>query len=202
MIGDSRPWDSATPEDQDYSDYLMDRNVLFEVLPISHPAYLLLRKIFFTRPECRPSLAAIRTEVLSLDTFFLTNEEAVGCGWVERMEKQMRRKLRAREAAPSSSRRSSKTSSGSDCFKTRSLGSSSVSRYSTGSSTSAFDSSSAESSDSPVTPPAPVDKVVRTKGKGKANPLVLLSRVPTAHGQTFQSQLPPHTLRGFMRTTR
>ena len=202
MIGDSRPGDSATPEDQVYSDYLMDRNVLFEMLPISHPAYLLLRKIFSTRPECRPSLSAIRTEVLALDTFFLTNEEAVGCGWVERMEKQMRRKLRARESAPSSSHRSSKTSSGSDCFKTRSLGSSSVSRYSTGSSTSAFDSSSAKSSESPVTTQAPATKVVRTMGKGKASRLVLLSRVPTAHGQTFQSQLPPLALKGFMRMTR
>jgi serine/threonine protein kinase len=183
MIGDSRPWNLATLEDRDYSDYLMDRNVLFEMLPISHPAYLLLRKIFSIRPECRPSLGAIRTEVLALDTFFLTNEEAVGCGWVERMEKQMRRKLRAREAAAPSSVRSSKTSSGSDCFKTCSLGSSSVSRYSTGSSTSAFDSSSDESSEAPVTPPAPAAKGLRTTGK--ASRLVLLPCVAAAHGQTF-----------------
>ena len=117
-----------------------------------------------------------------MDTFFLTNEEALGCGWVERMEKQMMRKMRAREAAARLSDRFSKTSSGSDCFKTCSLGSSSVSRYSTGSSTSAFDSSSTESSASPVTPPAPVVEAVRTKDK--AGRLVLLPRVAAARWQT------------------
>jgi hypothetical protein len=184
MIGNTRPWKLATPEDRDYSDYLMNRDVLFDMLPISHPAYLLLRKIFSTKPEHRPSLSAIRMEVLAMDTFFLTNEEALGCGWVERMEKQMMRKMRAaREAAARLSGRSSKTSSGSDCFKTCSLGSSSASRYSTGSSTSAFDSSSAESSESPVTPPAPVAEVVRTMDK--AGRLVLPPRVAAARWQTF-----------------
>jgi hypothetical protein len=82
-------------EDKDFSDYLMDRTVLFDRLPVSHTAYLLLRKIFSTKPERRPSLSAIRAEVLTMDTFFLSDEEAVGCGWVERMDKQMQRKIRA-----------------------------------------------------------------------------------------------------------
>jgi hypothetical protein len=73
----------------------MDRTVLFDRLPVSHTAYLLLRKIFSTKPERRPSLSAIRAEVLTMDTFFLSDEEAVGCGWVERMDKQMQRKIRA-----------------------------------------------------------------------------------------------------------
>ncbi len=95
MIGNARPWSQATPEDSDYSDYLMDRTVLFDMLPVSHTAYLLLRKIFSTKPEQRPSLAAIRTEVLAMDTFVLTDQEAAGCG-ADRIEKQMLRKMRAR----------------------------------------------------------------------------------------------------------
>ncbi|KAH9016888.1 kinase-like domain-containing protein [Lactarius hengduanensis] len=86
MIGNVRPWSLATPEDSDYSHYLMERTVLFEKLPVSHTAYLLLRKIFSTKPELRPSLAAIRTEVLAMDTFFLTDSEAGNCGWGDRIE--------------------------------------------------------------------------------------------------------------------
>jgi serine/threonine protein kinase len=46
MIAGVRPWWMATPEDKDYSDYLMDRTVLFDMLPVSNSAYLLLRSIF------------------------------------------------------------------------------------------------------------------------------------------------------------
>jgi hypothetical protein len=43
-----------------------------------------------------------------MDTFSLSDEEAVGCGWVERMDKQMqRKKMCERRAAAKSSRRSS-----------------------------------------------------------------------------------------------
>ena len=180
MIGNTRPWSLATPEDKDYSDYLMDRTVLFDMLPVSQSGYMLLKKIFSARPEQRPSLAAIRAEVLAMDTFFLTSAEAARCGWADSMEKQMLRKIRARgavaAAAPSSS------SARSDSFETCSLGSSSASRYSSGSSSSAFDSSSAESSDLPATPPAPVAEVVRTLGK--ASRLVLFPRVDAMHWQT------------------
>ncbi|KAF8272954.1 hypothetical protein EI94DRAFT_1697074 [Lactarius quietus] len=130
MIGNIRPWSLAVPEDKNYSAYLMDRTALFDMLPVSHGAYQLLHKIFSTNPERRPSLAAIRAEMLAMDTFFLTDVEAAGCGWAERMEKQMMRKMRARGAAAPSSRRSSETSSRSDSFETCSLGSSSASRYS------------------------------------------------------------------------
>jgi serine/threonine protein kinase len=192
MIGNARPWSLATPENSDYSDYLMDRTVLFDMLPVSHTAYLLLRKIFSIKAELRPSLAAIRAEVLAMDTFFLTDEEAAACGWTERLEKQMMRKVRARGAAtpPSKlevpqareSRRSSETSSATYRFETCSLGSSSASRYSNGSSTSAFDSSSAESSELPATPPAPAAEAIRSMDK--ASRLVPIPRVGAAHWQT------------------
>ncbi|KAH8984154.1 kinase-like domain-containing protein [Lactarius hatsudake] len=184
MIGNVRPWSLATPEDSDYSYYLMNRTVLFDKLPVSHSAYLLLRKIFSTKPELRPSLAAIRTEVLAMDTFFLTSSEAGNCGWGDRMEKQKLRKLRARGVVSPPSRHSSAdtSSSGSYRFETCSLGSSSGSRYSCGSSSSAFDSSSGESIELPATPPAPVAEVIRTMDKASRS--VLVQRVVAAHWQT------------------
>ncbi|KAF8263537.1 kinase-like domain-containing protein [Lactarius quietus] len=182
MIGNVRPWSMAIPQDREYSDYLMDRTVLFDMLPVSHTAYLLLRKIFSTKPDLRPSLAAIRSEVLAMDSFFLNDIEAADCGWVERMEKQMMCKIRARGPVAPHPRRSSNTSAGSDCFETCSLGSSSASRYSSGPSTSAFDSSSAESTDMPATPPAPAAEFVRTVEKPSR--LVLVPRVAAAHWQS------------------
>ncbi|KAI0301725.1 kinase-like domain-containing protein, partial [Multifurca ochricompacta] len=75
MIANVRPWKTASPEARDFNDYITNRAILLEILPISHAAYLLLRKLFSTKPEQRPSLSAIRVEVLSIDTFFLSNEE-------------------------------------------------------------------------------------------------------------------------------
>ena len=160
LIGNVRPWVVASPEDRDYSDYKMDRTILYDVLPVSHQAYLLLRKIFSTTPELRPSLAAIRTEVLAIDTFFLSEAEAAKSGWTRRLEIMMMQKIRARRAdtidAP---HRSSETSSGS-YYKSFTDASSSASRYSSGSSSSAFEPSSAESSLLPVTPPAPAVEAI------------------------------------------
>ena len=111
MIGNVRHWSQATPEDNDYS-YLMDRTVLFDMLPVSHSAYL-LRKILSTKAQLRPSLAAIRADVLAMDTFFLSEAEAASFGWADRMEKLKMRKSRAARGVVMrmSSRRSSETSS-------------------------------------------------------------------------------------------
>lgn len=176
MIANVRPWWEATTEDKDYSDYLMDRAVLFDTLPVSNAAYLLLRKIFSPKPERRPSLATIREEVLAVDTFFLTDAEAAKYGWADRLEKKMLRKMRA-YGAGAVTRRSSETSSSSGSFETCSLESSSASRNSTGSSTSALDSSSAESSELPATPPPAA--VVRTMDK--TSRVMLVPRVAVAH---------------------
>ena len=152
MIADVRPWVVASPEDKDFNDYLMDRAILLDVLPVSDGAYSLLTKIFSPRPERRPSLDEIRKEVLAMDTFFLTDREAAICGWADRLEKKLQRKMRKCCGVPSmSSRRSDETSSESYYPPT----SSSASRNSFGSSSSAFESISLESSAAPVTPPAP-----------------------------------------------
>jgi hypothetical protein len=49
----------------------VDRTILYGVLPVLNVAYT-LTKIFSARPESLPSLAAIREEVLVIDTLFLT----------------------------------------------------------------------------------------------------------------------------------
>jgi hypothetical protein len=127
---------------------MMDRTILFDVLPVSHPAYLLLRKIFSTKAERRPSLAAIRLEVLAMDTFFLTEEEGAESGWTERLEKMMMKKKRLGGGACTEA---SRWSSGSSETSSES----SESCYSCGSSSSAFESNSSEWSQVPLTPPAP-----------------------------------------------
>lgn len=168
MIFNVRPWTLACPEDRDYRDFLMDRAILLDILPVSDATYSLFTKIFSPRPEFRPSLDEIRREVLAMDTFFLTDREAAICGWADRLEKKLQRKLGKKCGVPSqlSSRCSDETSSGS-CYPPTSASSfSSASCNSSGSSSSAFESVSLESSSAPVTPPAPaveafysVDKV-------------------------------------------
>ena len=60
MIANVRPWTVASPEDRSYTEYLVDRTMLYDMLPISDGAYTLFTKIFSSRPECRPSLAVLR----------------------------------------------------------------------------------------------------------------------------------------------
>jgi hypothetical protein len=93
MIANVCPWKFASPEDRDYSEYLGDRTTLYEMLPISDAAYTLLTKIFSTWPSQRPSLAAIREELLAVDTFFVSDGEAARWGWKESVEKKLLRKM-------------------------------------------------------------------------------------------------------------
>ena len=150
MIANVHPWKFASPEDRDYSKFLMDRTMLYDMLPISDAAYTLLMKIFSSRPECRPSLAAMREEVLAIDTFFVSDREAAIWGWKEGVEKKLLRKMGKIGMSSAPLRRSDETSSGSFYSVTSS---SSASVYSCGSSSSAFESNSSRSSPLPVTPP-------------------------------------------------
>ena len=159
MIANVRPWKFASPEDRDYSDFLMDRTILYDMLPISDAAYTLLTKIFSSRPECRPSLAAMREEVLAMDTFFVSDREAAIWGRKGGVEKKSLRKMGKIGKSSASLRHSDETSSGSFYSVTSS---SSASVYSCGSSSSAFESSSSRSSPLPITPPAKAVELFRT----------------------------------------
>ena len=152
MIANARPWHVASPEDRDFKDYLMDRAILLDILPVSDDAYSLFTKIFSPRPERRLSLDDIRAEVLAMDTFFLTDREAFTCGWAGRLKEKMQRKM-GKCGVPSIPSRRSESSSG--WYLNSSEDSSSGSHYSSGSSSSAFNSTSLESSAPPATPPAP-----------------------------------------------
>ncbi|KAH9976316.1 kinase-like domain-containing protein [Lactifluus volemus] len=157
MISNIRLWEKIPPDSSygdyignrhiDYImnrrvDYILHRHVLFDILPISYSAYVLLRDIFSTIsvPKLRPSLADIRKEVMEIDTFFITEQQATHSrrwrGWPERT---MEQKIKACEENVDAFCRSSET------------------RYSCGSSSSggrAFESSSAERRDVPLLPPA------------------------------------------------
>ena len=152
MIANVRPWTLASPEDRDYNDFLVDRTILYDALPVSDAAYTLLTKMFSSQPERRPSLAAIREEVLGMDTFFLNDAEAARWGWGGRIEKKLLRKMGKIGMPIASSGHSSETSSGS--FYSGTSPSSSVSCYSTGSSSSGMELNSSESSYFPITPPS------------------------------------------------
>jgi hypothetical protein len=155
MIANVRPWSSACPEDRDYSGYLMDHAALLDVLPVSDAAYSLLIQIFTPIPEFRPSLDEIRRQVLAMDTFFLTEREAAICGWADRLEKRLRRKM---VKCSTSSEESS--CCGPYSTSTCTSNSSSASYNSSGSSSSAFESISLASSPLlPVTPPAPAVEI-------------------------------------------
>jgi hypothetical protein len=116
--------------------------MLYKMLPISDAAYTLLTKIFSTQPSQRLSLAAMRDEVLAVDTFFVSDGEAARWGWKERVENKLLRKM-GKIGRSSGSSGCSETSSGSFYSGTSS---SSASLYSCGSSSSAFESV-------PITPP-------------------------------------------------
>jgi hypothetical protein len=153
MIANVRPWSSASPEDQDYSGYLMDHATLLDILPVSDAAYSLLIQIFSPIPEYRPSLNDIRRHVLAMDTFFLTESEATSCGWADRLEKRLRWKMG--KSIPSTS--DVDTSCSGPCTSTCT----SASYNSSGSSSSAFESISLGSSPLlPVTPPAPAVEIL------------------------------------------
>ena len=84
----------ASPEDRDYNNYLLNHSILFDTLLISDATYALLTTIFSPRPECRPSLAEIRAEVLATDTFFPSDDDASVYGLTERMKKRTMAKCR------------------------------------------------------------------------------------------------------------
>lgn len=170
MVANIRPWSLASPEDRDYKSYLVDRSILFDTLLISDATYALLTKIFSPRPECRPSLAEIRAEVLAMDSFFPTDDDAALFGWSERIEKKTSAKCRI------PSRPSDETSSGS-CYSCTSC--TSASCNSSGSSSSAFESISLESGPSPATPPAPAVEFVHG-GKKAPSSLGLGLRITVA----------------------
>lgn len=64
--------------------FLLEQDYLYEMLPISRGANVLLRKIFAYDSSERITLSALRKEIVALDTFFMTNDELARAGQVVR----------------------------------------------------------------------------------------------------------------------
>ncbi|KAJ7068383.1 serine/threonine protein kinase, negative regulator of sexual conjugation and meiosis [Mycena amicta] len=77
MISGRNPWRTAQPTDDCFAAYLEDRDFLFKSLPISRQANALLKLVFNQEPLSRPSIANIRSAVVAMKTFFMTDEELV-----------------------------------------------------------------------------------------------------------------------------
>ncbi|THH20154.1 hypothetical protein EW146_g1166 [Bondarzewia mesenterica] len=75
MLTGRLPWDAASFKNECFVEYLSDRDCLRCIFPISREADDLLHRILALNPLCRISLAEMRSEVLKMKTFFLTDGE-------------------------------------------------------------------------------------------------------------------------------
>ncbi|KAI0320667.1 kinase-like domain-containing protein [Amylostereum chailletii] len=75
MITGRSPWRSAVCKDDCFAAYLHDPNFLRDMLPISKPACVLLRRILAFNPFSRISLSQLRAEIKKIDTFFMSGED-------------------------------------------------------------------------------------------------------------------------------
>ncbi|TNY18928.1 kinase-like domain-containing protein [Rhodotorula diobovata] len=69
------PWKQACPSDETFCAYLGNPDFLRSILPISEHTNRILKRIFALNPQARISLADLRREILSVDTFVMSENE-------------------------------------------------------------------------------------------------------------------------------
>ncbi|PCH45063.1 kinase-like protein [Wolfiporia cocos MD-104 SS10] len=75
MIAGRSPWEYATTEDQYFLRFMHFPNFLREMMPVSHSANAILRRIFTLDPDDRITIPKLREAILKVDTFFMTPDE-------------------------------------------------------------------------------------------------------------------------------
>ncbi|GAA5923369.1 hypothetical protein JCM3775_007517 [Rhodotorula graminis] len=69
------PWKQACPSDETFCAYLGNPDFLRSILPISEHTNRILKRIFALNPQARISLADLRREILSVETFVMSENE-------------------------------------------------------------------------------------------------------------------------------
>lgn len=70
MISNRHPWHVAKSTDDCFQAYMNNPDWLRQMLPISHTASSIIRRIFVVDPSSRITLPELRREILGADTFF------------------------------------------------------------------------------------------------------------------------------------
>ena len=101
LICGRNPWKQACLNDETFREYLRNPDFLMDILPISHQANSLLKRIFTVRESWRCSLDDLRTMVEQITRFTATNAELRDRQKLARFAAQRAKEEahRAREAA-------------------------------------------------------------------------------------------------------
>lgn len=75
MISGNNPWNRAVSTDDCYNAFLREKHFLLDALPISKSAHRILLGLFHINPLSRPSLPALRKQILQVDNFFKSAED-------------------------------------------------------------------------------------------------------------------------------
>lgn len=95
------PWALAIRSDASFGAYLNVRSFLRRTTPISHECQTLLRQILHPDPEQRITLKRLREKIISIETFFMSEDDIAGA--TDHVREVVADIQRLRDPAPSTS---------------------------------------------------------------------------------------------------